>query len=490
MFESSFPLAIKAILINILVPLIPGILFLWIFFGTKLKGILLYILARAVGTGVVAFSLFNFQFIRFWIGMGEYFVIIGILLAIFIVLLYIKKLAVKEYLNTLKIHSKRSEIKESYTSINKIQKVFFRGWTILGLGMILLSLIRTTNLPTYADDSFFNWNGPTLNIYHDGGVKMFGDKTEILGRGRLGYPIYIPIYKAVISDFMWWFNDIYINLRQCLAFLALLLFVVKITRDKTKDIFYTILPVIGICWLPLVFFHAGEWYMELPSAVFSVLTIRAFYEFLEKKDYSYIALGVLLWSILWQIKNDGFVVYLPWILISFLIILLIRKNLSEFFTWFAKSIKNLWSSIFYVVWFLLPFLLIRMVNHIWLNPVATNEWWVGISKVVHREIFSQFPPIFMQMDNYNVALILLFVLVMIYIKNIKHKSNNAMLLLSWWLIILIFVLAFLLTENYIFVMNQTTVNRVFTMCLLIPMSFIWIITYKNAQQEDWIILNK
>jgi hypothetical protein len=413
--------------------------------------------------------------------MWEYFTIVGILLVAFIAIMYFKKVAIKEYFKTLKMHCKISEIKESYVSINKIQKIIVRWGAILGLGMILLSLIRSTHLPTYADDSFYNRNGPALNIYQDGWVKMFGEKTEILGRGRLGYPIYVPMYKAVISDFMWWFNDTYINLRQCLAFLALLLFVIKITRDKTKNIFYTILPVIGICWLPLVFFHAGEWYMELPSAVFSVLTIWAFWKFLEEKDYSYVALWILLWSIVWQIKNDGFVVYFPWIVISFLIILWMRKHLSEFFSWWVKSTKSLWSSVFYVIWFLLPFLIIRAIHHIWLNPVATTEWGVGISKVVHREIFSQFPPIFTQLDNYSVVLIPISLI--IYVLYMQRKNLNKLFLaLSWWAIFVIFTLAFLLTENYMRVMNQTTVNRVFTMCFLMILAFSGILLHKQHDE--------
>jgi hypothetical protein len=37
---------------------------------------------------------------------------------------------------------------------------------------LIITFIHTTNFPTYADDSFYNWNGPAYNIYEDGGVTL------------------------------------------------------------------------------------------------------------------------------------------------------------------------------------------------------------------------------------------------------------------------------------------------------------------------------
>jgi hypothetical protein len=272
---------------------------------------------------------------------------------------------------------------------------------------------------------------------------------------------------------MWWFDDIYINLWQWLAFFGLLLFVVKITWDKTQSIFYSILPIICICWLPLVFFHAWEGYIELPSAVFSVLTIWALYEFLEKKEYHYISLGILLWGILSQIKNDGFVVYLSWIVIGFLIILLIHKNMSEFFRWLVRSTKNLRGSVFYIVRFLLPFLAVKMFYGIGFNQAAGVESGVWLSKTIHREIFSIFWNIFIQNDSYNVVLILFVISLICAYQKRKNKDNTFYLVLAPLLIGILFIMVFLLTENYLVAMNQTTINRVFTISFVILFAFIW-----------------
>lgn len=476
MFETSFLLWLKTILVNILLPMIPGILFLWICFGKKFQGMLLYILGRFIGVGVVAFSLFNLQFIHFGIWGKEYIIILILLLIIFAAKLLYKKLSLKDYIKTLKIKNIYSDIKHSFNDLSKIEKIFTVIISILSFGFILTTFIHTTNFPTYADDSFGNWNGPAYNIYQDGGVKLFWEKTEILGRGRLWYPIYIPIYKALISTVNWWFNDIYINFWQRLVFFGTLLFVFTITFEKTKNIFYSTLPIGLIISLPLVFFHASEGYMELASTAYSILTIRALWKFLENKDYSYVSLGLLIGFILSHIKNDGLLWYFAGIIICFIWYLLFAKQFSSAITWLIKDKKALLTSIFNFLFFLFPFLIIRAINNLWFNPVSS--WWLPSSQVPHREIFSIFPSIFINMDNYNIILVVIWLMIR-FLYDKKEKYNNYFLLGSGIIILIIFIAVFLLTENYLWVMNQTTVNRVFTMSFIIILSFSWILLHKD-----------
>lgn len=474
MFEASFLLGLKHLLINIILPLIPGILFLWIFFGKKFSGMLLYILSWFVGVGVIAFSMFNLQFIHFGIGVGEYLLILWILFAIFVVNILYKKLSLKEYLSTLNIKNIFSDIKHSFNHISTIEKIFTRIIAILWVGFIAITFIRSTHFPTYADDSFGNWNRPAYNIYTDGGVKLFGEKTEILGRGRLWYPIYIPIYKAVVSNITGQFSDIYINIWQWLVFLWILMFVFTITFTRTKNIFYSLLPVWLIVSLPLVFFHAGEWYMELASAAYSLIAIWALRKFLEEKEYSYISLALLSWFILSYVKNDGFVVYLPGILIAFVILLLTTKTFSKVIQWFFKDTYNILVSVFFFVFFFLPFLIIKNFYHLGFNQAAWAESGVGLTSITHWEIFNVFPNIFVQLDNYNVVFVILILLTWFLIKKWKHISTSSKFLIYAPIcVFVLLVLVFLFTENYLFALNQTTINRVFTIVFILLFSFSW-----------------
>jgi len=479
MFETSFWLLIKTLAYNIILPLIPGILFLWIFFGQKLHGILLYLLWRFVGVGIVAFSLFNLQFVRFWIGLSEYFLILWILIVILISKILYKKLAFKEYSLTLKVKNIFSQIKESFFSLSKIEKIFTLILWIFWISFLIVTFVHTTSFPTYADDSFGNWNSPTYNIYQDGGVKIFWEKTEILWRWRLGYPIYIPIYKSTVSHFIWSFNDVYINLWQWLVFFWLLLFVFSITFTKTKNIFYSILPVGLLTALPLVYFHATEWYMELACATYSVLTIWALRKFLEEKEYSYISLALLLGFILSHIKNDWLLWYFAGIIITFGIILLVSKQLKVFLQWFLKNKAAIYSSLFYFIFFFLPFLMVKFFYWLWFNQSAGQWTSDNVWLTIHSEIFNQFKSIFFGMDNYNVVIIIILLMWIFWYLYKKHDTKTLFLFLTPIVIFIIFVLVFLLTENYIFAMNQTTINRVFTMSFVILFAFIWLFFYKE-----------
>ncbi len=474
MFEASFLLWLKHLFIHIIIPLIPGILFLWIFFGKKFNGILLYILSRFVWVGVIAFSMFNLQFIYFGIGTGEYLIIVGLLFAIFVGKILYKKLSFKDYFTTLKIKNIIPDIKRSFDHVSKIEKIFTLIIALLVLVFLTITFIRSTHFPTYADDSFGNRNRPAYNIYMDGGVKLFGDKTEILWRGRLGYPIYIPIYKATISHIAGGFDDIYINMRQWLVFFGMLLFVFTITFAKTKNIFYSLLPIWLIVSLPLVFFHVGEWYMELPCAVYSILTIWALGKFLEEKEYSYFSLALLLGFMLSYVKNDGFIVYFPWILVAFLIILLSQKILKKTFRDFFRDKYTIWIFLFFFFFFFLPFFFLKNYYHLWFNQAAWVESWAGISTSVHREIFKVFPGIFMKMDNFNIVLILLFLFVIFIARKRKFMKQSTKILFYAPLgIFLILLLVFLLTENYRFALDQTTINRVFTVVFIVFFAFSW-----------------
>ena len=221
--------------------------------------------------------------------------------------------------------------------------------------------------------------------------------------------------------------------------------------------------------------------MELASAAYSVLAIRAFWKFLEEKNYGYVALGILLISILAQVKNEGFVIYMPGVVIWFLIVLALQKRVKEFFKGLFKDKKNVWSSIGYVVYFMLPFLVIRMVNGLGLNPVS---WAPTAGKIFHPEVFNVLGPIFVKQDNYNIILWILFVLgITVAWKSLKKKNIwmpiiSAIIIFGW------FALTFFFTENYQWALTQTTINRVFTMCFVVILAFIWIIMNSYESKEN------
>lgn len=70
------------------------------------------------------------------------------------------------------------------------------------IAFIVTTFIFVTHFPSYADDAFGNRHLPVINMVYDGGAKIFGQAGEILGRGRLGYPVMIPMMQAFIARVM------------------------------------------------------------------------------------------------------------------------------------------------------------------------------------------------------------------------------------------------------------------------------------------------
>ena len=201
MFETSFLLACWAVLTNIFLPLIPGILLMRILFGTRRQGVLLWIIGRFVGVGAVANRVFDLNFIRHTVGVRPYVILVVLGFLGRARRMRILNESPQEFLKTLWVESLTPMI-HAITQQSTTAKVFTIGILAYGLIFLVNSFVFEINLPTYGDDSFGNRNKPTVNILQDGGIKMMGPQDQILGRGRLGYPIHIPVYKSEISSFL------------------------------------------------------------------------------------------------------------------------------------------------------------------------------------------------------------------------------------------------------------------------------------------------
>lgn len=477
MFETSIILLIKALLLNIFIPIFTGILFIWVFFWFKYKWIILYIISFFIWTWVIAFSLFNLQFFYFWIWIIQYLILNIILLLIFLIKIYLRKEKINQYLINLKIEKIQSI--NQYFELSLVQRIIYIFGSFFVVIFLFISFLYNINFPSYSDDSFTNWNNPAINIYYDWWVKLIWNQDEILWKWRLWYPIYLPIYKALISDFFWSFNDIYINLWNFLSFLFFIIFIYIINLKDNKNLFFSILSVILICWLPLIFFHTVEWYFDLASAIYSVFMIYFLYNFLKNNDYEDWLLWTLFWFILANIKNDWLIVYFTWIIIWFILYTIFSKKIIWIIKEWIKRKDIIFKKLFFALYFFLPFIILKSFLWLWYNQAAWETKWIWFS--FHPEIFWVFPTIFINEDNYNISLVFLFIIIFILIKKLRNKeySDKLFLALSSFSIILIFILVFLFTDNYKWVLDQTTVNRVFTMSFVILFSFIWILSHEK-----------
>ena len=475
MLDTSFVLLAKYVLINIFLPFLYWSIFIWLIFNDKFKWFLFYIFSWFSGIFIISFLVFDLNFIIQNIYPYNLLISLVILLILLLIKFFIKKVSIKNLFNTLKLNFNILEIKQSFSKLTLIEKVFTFFFSLFLVLYLWTWFVFVSNLPSFADDTFVNWNNPSINMYYDNKIIFFWDKDEILGKWRLGYPIYIPLYKTIIAKLSGIWSDIYINLFNYLTFIFFILFVIYITYNYTKNLFYSFLSAFLITSLPLVFYHSVSGYMDLYSAITSTISIYLLFSFLNKKDYDYLVLAIFFLIWLSYIKNDWFIIYMPWIIFAFFIILFLKKQLKDIFKYIIKNKKLLIISIIFFLFFFLPFLAIKKYYNLWFNQAAGVKSWIWL-EWPHLEIFKVFPYIFLNENNYWLVLLwilLLGVISFLFIRNTKY--SYIFILLSVIFIFILFNLAFLFTANYKWVLDQTTVNRVFTMVFVIMFSFIGLI---------------
>jgi len=71
-------------------------------------------------------------------------------------------------------------------------------------------------------------------------------------------------------------------------------------------------------------------------------------------------------------------------------------------------------------------------------------------------------------------IILSFIFIFLLSKK-RRKENKSLFLYAGLTVFLILIAVFLLTDNYRFVMDQTTVNRVFTTSFILVLGFSWLL---------------
>ena len=342
------------------------------------------------------------------------------------------------------------------------------------LGFIVTTFIFVTHLPSYADDAFGNWHLPIMNILYDGGIKIFGSMGEILARARLGYPLMIPTFQAFIARIVGGYNDIYINLFPWLSLLFFMGVIKTYIFKHTKNILLASIGLAIIASLPLIFMHTTQGYMDLLSAIYAVIAILFLYEWIgEDGTKSDLLLGLTFLSILSYVKNDGFIVYMMGILIALALYFIIyRKSAADKLHVFTKLSTWLWIAGI-ILFFIAPFTFIKSYYHLGFNQAAGANAGLGLASTIHWEIFPALWQTIWKMNNFSLApFLMLGVILHMLMRRKRVLPQKWFLLLAPVVILGIFLAVFLFTENYKFVLDQTTSNRVLTMVLVIFFSYV------------------
>ncbi|HMY80344.1 MAG TPA: hypothetical protein PK048_00685 [Candidatus Absconditabacterales bacterium] len=482
MFDNTLLIFLKYIIIIKGGLLLIGIPRMVALFGNTFRGFKLWILARFFGILVLSSFLFIIQFLYHTLGWTPYVICAGI--GFISCIRRIKRDNIS-FLPLLQLNEGKT-IKRSFDT--KYEKIIGIVGGILTMIFILLTGIHHASFPNYGDDAFGNRQHPATNIYYDNGITMIGNTEEILGRGRLGYPIHIPLFNAQLHDMAGSRNHLYTDFWQRIGYIGVLLLSFLFVYQRTGKLFNALLGPICMSALPLVYFHVIDGYMELPSIYFTIIACMLFVDYLETKQRSYLLLSLLFVMFLPNIKNDGLIVYATGVIIAMIITLGWKECRKEYQHNLIR--KNVLQVFIGGIFIFIPFALIKIIYGLGYNQAQGANSGIGISSTFHPEIFSIIPGLFYKFGNFGL-IGLLFIWI---IYNIGKSSKNSLstyggrgrgfILLTCLILFIIINIVFYMTDNYQFVMNQTTVNRIYTNIFMILCCFIGLRYSSNISNQN------
>ncbi len=408
-----------------------GTLFLNIF-DTKniLARLEKYILWFFVWIAFESFVLFLLAWSQIGIQYGKF-----ILFGIFAILLWINFF--KKLLGRLKIE-KTSLTLPSFQKPSKEVLLAILLWTLI-LFKLTFSLYHAINIPSYFDDEKGNWNIKAKAIAQERVISTDPDNVAYLwGGGIKKYPFNFVLYKVYVTDFIGHWSDGYTGSITFIVFALTLLLVFTSFKNPLHGLVASYL----ILSLPLVVWHAGASYFDLTYTCFYLLSLVFVMKYIEKNESIFLlVIGFLLYSAIFT-KNEGMVLVVPavWLALA---------------TIFYKKKKGYSSLLFVMVPLLLsiPHFIFRFIHNLALNPTSAEATY-GF----HSDALSLFYTYVTEWGSYNIFWFAL-VPFTIYLYKDLVKTEKLPITLSISAMGAMIAFIFTFSNNYQFLLDQTTINR-------------------------------
>lgn len=346
---------------------------------------------------------------------------------------------------------KKDILRRLYHSQFSFPKFTKRDFFIIPIVILILfkaffSLFQSVNVPSYFDDEKGNWNIKSKVIYEEKTINtQSGSESYVGWGGHREYPLQFILYKSYVADFMGEWNDSYINIITWIVFNLTILLVVFSFSDR---VFASIIAYLMYS-LPLVVWHSWVAYYDLIYACFYLLSLFFFVRYTKTSDRVYLyIIGILLYSVIFT-KNEGMMLVAPSLLAGI-----------GFYMYQQKKMKEL----FYIgipVLFIIPHMIFRAVHHLSFNPHSGDA-----SYEFHSDSLGLYFTYFTQWGSYNIFWYILPLVLLFCGRNLFEKKYLP-LTISLSVLALIIFLVFSFTNNYQFLLSQTTINRTL-LCFMIP----------------------
>ena len=335
---------------------------------------------------------------------------------------------------------------------------------ILSVGeKIVFGWMKLTRTPLYFDDTFTHWAGRGRAIFGQFNWSFNPESEVFLGlTGNKGYPLGIPIWRAVTAHFNGEWNDIIARADGMIFFISMVAIIWLAVWRFSGSRWLATGSAFILSALPLQIWHGVAGYGDIAVETFLIAGTAA----LLREDL--ILGGIFAAGAAWM-KNDG-LLYLPAFLIMALLIPLPSKQ-TVGFGWFRRG-----------KWGGLPIVLLGMMT---LSP-----WWIFKSVyapdvVAAGQGFSwhaDAPVLFwlavIKGATHNILWIFLPFSILINIRRLTDDAVGRGLAGMLFAAILAIGFVFSCTEAYEFLRNQMTIHRsmlqVYGISILVMAYGVWL----------------
>ncbi|MBI5399099.1 glycosyltransferase family 39 protein [Candidatus Saganbacteria bacterium] len=335
----------------------------------------------------------------------------------------------------------------------KIKKFTWFELILLALIFIRVSFVLFENLskPVISVDAFANWSLRAKAFFFDSGLLLNQKGAFFLGGGAVFYPLNIPLVETWIFNVLGYWNDELIKIIFGLFFLALItIFYSAIRRVSARPV--ALFSTYLLTTLPLLVHHATIEYADFPLSVYFTASALFLLNYFDSKNNKYLYLSAILAGIAAWTKTEG----VPLLLI----------NLVVLGIFYIRSKQELLAAAKNIFYYILVALIFKL-------PWSIFNWAYHIPKSIYQQI--EYEKIFINLDRLPVILSYFYNKMFFYGHwNIAWFVFVVVLILSFnrlkearffypFIYILLFLLAFgtmyYITENYVWLLDGTTLNR-------------------------------
>lgn len=426
------------LLLAVLFPTFIGFVFLSVFTSKKeaLPDLEKLALSFLIGTGILSLEMFLLGALRIKL------ITPNILIGSIIILAAPLYLCIKNKTLVLDIKS-----------WIKIDRLKWYDLTFLSLILIRIAFVLFENLikPVISVDAFANWSLRAKVFFFDSGLLLDPKSNYFLGSGAVFYPINIPLMETWIFNVLGYWNDELVKIIFGLFFVSLIIiFYCSVKRFTSRSI--SLFATYLLTSLPLLVHHATIEYADFPLCVYFTASALFLLNYFESKDNQHLYISALLAGIGTWTKSEG----MPLLLVNLIVLCIFyvgsRKEI-------ISSVKSISVYLMVALIFKIPWSILNLAYHVQKNVYQRIEYEKIFANMYRIPvIINHYYNKMLFYGNWNITWFV-FVVVLILSFNRLKKLRTFYSLLFILLFLCAFSLMYYITENYVWLLDGTTLNR-------------------------------